>query len=121
MAESQQPSLSPDPFHLPLLSQGEVEVLAAPGSLPVLVDFFATWCGPCQWIVPTLRQLASTHGDRLVVGKLDVDLYPEYATEHRIGSVPTVILFHEGREIGRSIGVEPERVTEMVADYLASL
>lgn len=111
-------SISPDPFHLPQLSPGEVEGLAEPGSPPVLVDFFATWCGPCQWIVPTLRSLATTYGDRLVVGKLDVDLYPDFSTAHRIGSVPTVILFHEGAEVRRSVGVEPENVMRMVADLI---
>ena len=119
MSEAE-PSTSPDPFHLPLLVPGEVEGLAATGGRPVLVDFFATWCGPCQWIIPTLRHLRDSYGDRLVVGKLDVDAHPAFATEHRIGSVPTVILFHEGAEVGRSVGVEPEKVTDMVQHLLGS-
>lgn len=113
-----EPSFSPDPFHLPQLSPGEVEGLGVSGEPPILVDFFATWCGPCQWIVPTLRHLQEAYGRRLVVGKIDVDAHPEFASRHRIGSVPTVILFHEGAEKGRSVGVEPERVTQMVHDLL---
>jgi len=112
------PSHSPDPFHLPLLSQGEVESLGVPGAPPLLLDFFATWCGPCQWIVPTLRHLATTYGDRIVIGKIDVDAHPALASAHRIGSVPTIVLFHDGREVARSVGVEPEKVTQMVADLL---
>jgi thioredoxin len=78
------------------------------------VDFFATWCGPCAWIVPTLRAVAADYGPRVRVVKVDTDEDARVTTRHRIGSVPTVVLFHGGVEVGRSIGVEPERVRAMV-------
>jgi thioredoxin 2 len=86
-------------------------VLSAP--LPVLVDFFAKWCGPCQWIVPTLEEVARARAGELLVVKVDTDEAPEVAEAWSITSVPTVILFREGREVERSRGVEPERVRGM--------
>ncbi len=88
-------------------------VLSAP--LPVLVDFFAPWCGPCQWIVPTLEEVARSRAGDLLVVKVDTDEAPEVAEAWSITSVPTVVLFREGREVERSRGVEPERVRAMAA------
>ncbi len=105
---------SPDPFELPVLPAGELEGQIRDASVPLLVDFFATWCGPCAWIVPTLRALAREHGEALRVVKVDTDEDSEVTTRHAIGSVPTVVLFHRGKEVGRSVGVEPERVRAMV-------
>ncbi|TVP44995.1 MAG: thioredoxin [Gemmatimonadales bacterium] len=93
---------------------GELEGVLRDSDVPVVVDFFATWCGPCAWIVPTLRSLAETHGSRVRILKIDVDEAPDLALNYRIASVPTVILFHRGTEAGRSVGVEPERVQKMV-------
>lgn len=108
------PEASSDPFHLPALRGGEVEGLLEAGERPVLVDFFATWCGPCAWIVPTLRALREEFGDRVEIVKVDVDEAIELATSLRIASVPTVILFEKGVEVERSLGVEPEKVRRMV-------
>lgn len=108
------PGASPDPFHLPVLRGEEVEGLRGAAARPLLVDFFATWCGPCAWIVPTLRALRETYGDRVDIVKVDVDEATELAASLRIGSVPTLILFEGGVEVDRSVGVEPERVRAMV-------
>jgi len=108
-----------DPFHLPALDGGEVEGLLGAGGRPVLVDFFATWCGPCAWIVPTLRALREEYGDRVEIVNVDVDEATELATSLRIASVPTVILFEGGVEVERSLGVEPEKVRRMVEGAVA--
>jgi thioredoxin 1 len=107
------PEASPDPFELPVVPGDEVRALLGDANVPVLVDFFATWCGPCAWIVPTLRALTEQHGDRIRIVKVDVDEDPGWARELRIGSVPTLVLFEAGVEVERSIGVEPERVRDM--------
>ncbi|CAN5695533.1 hypothetical protein BH23GEM11_BH23GEM11_09920 [soil metagenome] len=83
-------------------------------AVPVVVDFFAPWCGPCAWIVPTLRTLVEVHGPRVRILKIDVDEAPDLARKYRIASVPTIVLFHGAAEVDRSVGVEPERVREMV-------
>jgi thioredoxin 2 len=82
--------------------------------LPLLVDFHAEWCAPCKWLDPILEELAGRSRGRFVVAKVDTDEAPDAAREHRIGSVPTVILFEGGRESARSLGVEPDRLRAMV-------
>ncbi len=111
--------LAADPFHLPELDPGEVEGVLADTEGPLLVDFFATWCGPCAWIVPTLRALNEAFGERVRIVKVDVDQVPDLARSLRIGSVPTIVLFEQGVEVERSIGVEPERVRRMVEEAAA--
>jgi thioredoxin 2 len=97
---------------LPLRGQDfRASVLSAP--VPVLVDFHAEWCGPCKWIVPTLEEVARAKAGELLVVKVDTDEAPELAEEYRITSVPTVVLFQDGKEMDRSRGVEPHRVKQM--------
>jgi thioredoxin 1 len=83
--------------------------------VPVLVDFYADWCGPCKWLNPHLEKVAREGEGRILVAKVDTDKAPELAQRYRIGSIPTVILFRNGGEVERSVGVEPERVRAMGA------
>lgn len=92
----------------------EFERLIREAPVPVLVDFHASWCAPCRWLEPVLDELAREGRGRFVVAKVDVDQAPGVAERLRIASVPTVILFREGVEVGRSLGVEPKRLREMV-------
>lgn len=78
------------------------EVLKA--DKPVLVDFFADWCGPCRMVAPVIEELAVTYGDKVLVGKLDVDANQRVASDYRVMSIPTVILFSEGKEVARQTG-----------------
>ena len=71
---------------------------------PVLVDFFATWCGPCKMLSPILEQVADEVKNKVVVAKLDIDECMELAQEYGIMSVPTMILFKDGAEVSRNIG-----------------
>ncbi|MBN1263629.1 MAG: thioredoxin [Candidatus Pacebacteria bacterium] len=72
--------------------------------LPVLVDFFAVWCGPCQMAGPVIEELAKEYEGKLKVGKLDIDQNPEIAKKHQVMSIPTVLIFKQGEEIKRSVG-----------------
>lgn len=76
--------------------------------MPVLVDFWAEWCPPCRMLAPTLEKLAKEYGDRVKVCKLNVDEVPDIASRFNVSSIPTLILFREGKEAARQIGALPE-------------
>jgi len=74
-------------------------------TLPVLVDFYATWCGPCQMMAPILEQVHQILGSRLQIVKIDTDKYPEIASRYDIAALPTLVLFSDGQPINRIEGV----------------
>jgi thioredoxin 1 len=90
------------------------KVLEAPG--PVLVDFFAEWCGPCHALAPSIEEIAKEMADRLTVVKLNVDEAPDAASSYGVTSIPTLILFKGGKEAWRRVGAAPKRT---LADELA--
>ena len=74
--------------------------------MAVLVDFWAPWCGPCQMAGPIIEDLAKEYEGKIKVGKLNVDESPQTAAKYGVMSIPTMILFKEGKEVGRKIGFE---------------
>ncbi|MBM3265178.1 MAG: thioredoxin [candidate division Zixibacteria bacterium] len=87
-------------------SQFEAEVINS--SLPVLVDFWAEWCGPCKAIAPTLEQLAGEYEGRLKIVKVDVDENRQAAAQFGIRSIPSLLIFKDGVEVDRIIGALPK-------------
>ena len=75
--------------------------------LPLLVDFWAPWCGPCKAMAPVLEAAVSELEPRLRVAKLDTDAFPEVAARYGVHSIPTLILFNDGREVARTAGAMP--------------
>lgn len=74
---------------------------------PILVDFWAAWCGPCRMLAPVIEQLSEQYQGKVLVGKVDTDQEQELAMRYGIMSIPTVILFKDGKEVERKIGVMP--------------
>lgn len=80
----------------------EKEVLES--ELPVLVDFFAQWCGPCKMMAPLVEKLAQKYGGKMKIGKLDVDESPEIAQKYRVASIPTFVFFKNGEVTATFVG-----------------
>ena len=81
----------------------------------VLCDFWATWCGPCKMLAPVIEQLAEEYAGRVAVLKVDVDRNQELAAQYGIMSIPTLIYFEDGKQIGKAVGVQ---MKEQIADAL---
>lgn len=88
-----------------VLNTEDFETSVLNATVPVLVDFFATWCGPCKMIGPILEQVATEMGGDALIYKIDVDNSPELASKYGVMSVPTLIVFKDGEQTNRVDGV----------------
>jgi thioredoxin len=86
---------------------------------PLLVDFYATWCGPCRMLAPILEQVQKHLKDKVQVVKIDTDRYPEIASQYNIHALPTIVLFKKGQPVERIEGVlPPEQLIERLSPLL---
>jgi putative thioredoxin len=91
-------------------------VVEASSRQPVLVDFWAPWCGPCQALMPMLDRIADDYGGRFVLAKVNTDEQQQVAAHFGIRSIPTVLLFHDGKQVEQFVGVQPEHAIRAILD-----
>ena len=95
------------------------EKVVLKSDLPVVVDFWAPWCGPCKMVSPVLEKIASEYSGKLIVAKVNTDEYPMRATEFEVQGIPTVLFFAQGKILHRQVGAVPEvYLREMVDTFL---
>lgn len=95
------------------------EDLIASSEKPLLVDFYATWCGPCRMLAPILDQVQGLMRDKLQIVKIDTDRYPDLASHYEIHALPTLVLFKQGQPVERIEGVmPPEQLVARLTPFL---
>ena len=94
------------------------EELVLKSDKPVLVDFWAAWCGPCRMVGPVIEEISNEYSDKAVVGKVDIDSNQEYAAKYGLRNIPTVLVFNKGEIITRQVGVAPKNTYTEAIDNL---
>jgi thioredoxin 1 len=105
-----------EPIHV---TDAAFEKVVLQNPLPVIVDFWAPWCGPCKMIAPALEKIAKEYSGKLVVAKVNTDENPQYAMKYGVQGIPTLLFIFGGKVIHRQVGALPERMLrEAVAQFL---
>lgn len=113
---------APLPLDQPLpVTDQNLERIVRDAEIPVLVDFYADWCGPCKVMAPVLDQLAREGPGKVLVAKLDTDRNPAMAVRYGIRGIPTLIVFRGGREVAREVGAVPRQRLDALIHRAASI
>lgn len=102
------------PVHV---TDAEFEKVVLNAKTPVLVDFWAAWCGPCRMIAPYVEELAKDYGERALIAKMDTDANPQTPMKYGVMGIPTLIIFKDGKEVDRQVGV-PRKPKEVLTSKL---
>jgi thioredoxin 1 len=103
------------------VTDGEFDGTVLKSEVPVLVDFWATWCGPCRMIAPIVEQIHTELGEKIKVVKMDIDENPSTPMSFGIMSIPTVIIFKDGKPAERTVGYRPNMKDDLKAKLEALL
>jgi thioredoxin 1 len=100
---------------IPEFTDGDFDSQVLKADTPVLVDFWAPWCGPCRMISPMVEELAAENAGSVKIGKLNIDDNPDSAQKYDVSSIPTLMIFKNGEVVERVVGVQPKnRLQEML-------
>ena len=101
------------------VDEGNFDEIVLQSKIPVMVDFWATWCGPCRMVAPIVEELAEEYDGKISVGKLDVDQNPRVASRYGIMSIPSLIIFKDGKPFSNIVGFRPkEQLKQSLSDVL---
>lgn len=95
-----------------VITDSEFQSVVLDAEKPVLVDFFATWCGPCRQLLPIMEEVAEEMASDVTIVKMDIDDAPKTPADFGIQTIPTLILFKDGKEVARSVGSMPKSALE---------
>jgi len=105
-----------EPIHV---TDSAFEQSVLKSTLPVIVDFWAPWCGPCRMVAPTLEKLAKEYAGKLIVAKVDTDENPEWAGKFGVQGIPTMLFVASGKVVHRQVGALPERMLrDVVSQFM---
>ena len=98
------------------VNEDNFDELVINSSLPVMIDFWATWCGPCKMVAPIVEELAEEYAGKINVGKVDVDQNPKIASKYGIMSIPSLIVFKGGKPMTNIVGFRPKEQLKETLD-----
>ena len=114
------PGESEPEHHAQEFSTANFDEMVKKSDKPVLIDFTASWCGPCQLLKPTINKLSKEYEDVAVIGKVDVDANPELAQEYKANAIPLLVFLKDGEAVERLTGLQSEETIREVLDNLVS-
>ncbi len=92
------------------ITDASFEEVVLNSDIPVLVDFWAAWCGPCKMIGPIIDEISSEYEGKAIIGKVDVDENPDFARQFNVRNIPTVLIFKNGEQVDKQVGVASKKV-----------